>query len=82
MLYVSARALEREGVASFVRFYVDSAERVTRKAGYVPLPAEVYRLDQARLRARRTGSLFSGKVAGVPIAELLRREAADVSTGR
>jgi phosphate transport system substrate-binding protein len=77
LLYVSARALEREGVASFVRFYVDSAQRVTPKTGYVSLPPEAYRLGLVRLQARRTGSLFGGRASSVPIEELLRREAAD-----
>jgi phosphate transport system substrate-binding protein len=78
LLYVSARALEREGVASFVRFYLDSAQRVTPKTGYVSLPPEAYRLGLVRLQARRTGSLFGGRASSVPIEELLRREAADV----
>ncbi|HET9450515.1 MAG TPA: substrate-binding domain-containing protein [Aggregicoccus sp.] len=82
LLYVSARALEREGVASFVRFYVDNALRVTRKAGYVPLPPEAYRQALLRLGARRTGSLFAGRASPLSVEELLRRGAADVPAGR
>jgi phosphate transport system substrate-binding protein len=75
LLYVSRRALEQEGVASFVRFYLGNAQRVTGKAGYVALPAEAYRLALSRLEARRAGSLFAGRAVALPIAELLRRSA-------
>ncbi len=82
MLYVSRSALDREGVASFVRFYLGNVQRVTGKAGYVSLPATAYRLGLARLEARRTGSLFAGRAAAVPVDELLRRSAEAGRGGR
>ena len=82
MLYVSRSALEREGVASFVRFYLGNAQRVTGKAGFVSLPAEAYRLGLARLEARRTGSLFAGRAAAGPIDALLRRAAGEGGSSR
>jgi phosphate transport system substrate-binding protein len=63
-------------VASFVRFYLESAARLVREVGYIPLPDRAYELGRQRVDARRTGSLFGGKGSqvGVSIEALLERE--------
>jgi phosphate transport system substrate-binding protein len=75
-IYVSKRAVERPEVASFVRFYLESAARLVREVGYIPLPDRAYELGRQRVDARRTGSLFGGKGSqvGVSIEALLERE--------
>ncbi len=48
-LYVSLASLARREVHQFVRHYVASAERLSRPAGYVPLPAAEYERGLAEL---------------------------------
>ena len=82
LLYVSAQSLEREGVVSFVRFYLAHVQRVAGKVGFAPMPERLHRLAQARFEARRLGSLLSGRAAGVSVEELLRREEQGAQQGR
>lgn len=72
-VYVSRRALDRPEVASFVRFYLESAPELAAEVGYVPLPERAYALAQQRVDARRTGSMFGGRGSqvGVSIEALL-----------
>ncbi|MCC7542287.1 MAG: PstS family phosphate ABC transporter substrate-binding protein [Deltaproteobacteria bacterium] len=76
-VYVRKAALASDAaLARFVEFYVQNAGRLAPETGYVPLPARAYELAAARLRARTTGSLFSGgSQIGVTIEQLLAREA-------
>jgi len=73
--YLSATAVERPEVRTFVDFFLEHAEQLVRDARYVPLPAEAYRLASRRVAERRTGSLFDGgSQVGVSVEELLRLE--------
>jgi phosphate transport system substrate-binding protein len=75
-IYVRKQATERPEVQAFVNFYVRQAATLTKEVGYVPLPAEAYKLAQGRFEKRVTGSLFGGKGSqvGVTIVDLLKRE--------
>jgi len=77
-IYVSKQALDRPEVAAFTEFYLTHAETLVREVGYIPLPQRAYALGLARVRERRTGSLFGGKGSqvGVRIEDLLERETA------
>jgi phosphate transport system substrate-binding protein len=74
-IYVSKQALARAEVTSFVDFYLENAEKLTREVGYVPLPARAYELAATRSQKRLTGSLFGGKGSqvGVSIEALLEK---------
>jgi phosphate transport system substrate-binding protein len=75
-IYIAAKAAERPEIQAFVRFYLTEASKLVKEVGYIPLPAEAYRLAQARYDKRTAGSLFGGKGSqvGVTIVDLLKRE--------
>lgn len=73
-IYVSTRAVARPEVKAFVDFYLQKAGGLVKEVGYVPLPAKVYKLAQARFAAKKTGSLFEGgSEVGVTLEDLLGR---------
>ncbi|MCY1023998.1 PstS family phosphate ABC transporter substrate-binding protein [Pyxidicoccus sp. MSG2] len=76
-IYVARKSLERPEVGRFVKFYTANAEKLVPEVGYIPLPTNAYSLAQARVDARKTGSLFGGKGSqvGVSIEQLLAKEA-------
>ena len=59
-IYASKKALEREEVSGFTDYYIKNAAKLTQQVGYIPLSPRAYELVAARLKARTTGSLFSG----------------------
>ena len=75
-IYANLKALDRPEVAEFVRFYLANGPKLVREVGYIPLPERAYKLAQARVDARKTGSVFGGKGAqvGVSIEDLLAAE--------
>ncbi|UZQ53390.1 PstS family phosphate ABC transporter substrate-binding protein [Trichothermofontia sichuanensis B231] len=75
-IYVSTRAAQRPAVQSFVQFYLNNVPKLAAEVGYIPLPAEAYRLAKQNFAARKTGSVFANRnTIGVKIADLLRLEA-------
>ena len=59
----------------FVNFYVDKAPKVATSVGYVPLPAEAYRIDQVHLNTGKVGTVFGGEAQlDLTLAELLRKQ--------
>jgi phosphate transport system substrate-binding protein len=75
-IYVSKTSASKPHVASFVRFYLANAGKLSREVGYVPLPASIARLTVARFNRKQTGSMFAGKgaVVGLRLSDLLRKE--------
>jgi phosphate transport system substrate-binding protein len=75
-IYVRKSAADNPAVKRFVTFYLEKAPELVREVGYVPLPAEAYKLAQARFDKRVTASLFGGKGSqvGVTIVDLLKKE--------
>ena len=63
-------------MAEFIRFYIGNAPQLVAEVGYIPLPAEVYRLAQGRFENRKIGSVFggTGSKVGVTLASLLSSE--------
>ena len=57
-IYVNARSATNVIVKDFIKFYIDNAAVLVKEVGYVPLPAEVYKLAYQRLLANRQGSMF------------------------
>lgn len=76
-IYVSTKSLDRPEVAEFVRFYLAHAAELVKEVGYIPLSGEAYRLAQARVDQRLTGSVFGGEGSqvGVTVEQLLQQEA-------
>jgi len=77
-IYVSKKSLDRPEIASFVKFYLDQAPALVKEVGYIPLPPKTYRLVQARVDKRVTGSIFGGKGSqvGASVEQMLQKETA------
>ena len=75
-VYVSKASLEKPAVAALVKYLNTEGGELVKEVGYIPLPQRAYELSQARVDARRTGSLFGGKGSqvGVSIPALLEKE--------
>jgi phosphate transport system substrate-binding protein len=75
-IYVSRKAADRPAVREFVKFYLANAPQLVKEVGYIPLPADVYRLAQSRFDRRVVGSVFggTGSHVGVKLTELMKRE--------
>lgn len=77
-IYVNLKSLERKEVRDFVDFYLSpAARRAIRSTGYVELPDEAYRIGQALVARKKTGSFFMDLPPGTPLAkfvEELRKE--------
>jgi phosphate transport system substrate-binding protein len=76
-IYVNARAAQdNPTLQAFVEYYLAHAGRVANTVGYVPLPAEAYRLANIQFTRGEIGTVFEGvPQPNVTIAELLRRQA-------
>ena len=48
-IYVSSTAMERPEVVDFVRYYMENAPALVREVGYIPLPADQYEENLARI---------------------------------
>jgi phosphate transport system substrate-binding protein len=74
-IYASVPALRRGNVDRFVTYYLDNARTLSKEVGYVPLPEKADALAKDRLKARKTGSMFSGgSKVGVTMEALLEAE--------
>lgn len=75
-IYVSKKAAGRPEVQAFVKFYTEHGASLVSEVGYIPLPADAYKLAQARFEKRTVGSMFGGKGSqvGVTITDLLKKE--------
>ena len=55
-IYINASTLDKNQVADFVSFYLDSAGQLAEEVGYISLPQESYQLARARVETRTAGS--------------------------
>jgi phosphate transport system substrate-binding protein len=74
-IYVSKKSYEtRPQVREFVNYYLDNAADMAREVKYIPLPDESYVKGLARLKEKRSGTVFAGHAdVGVTIDELFQR---------
>jgi phosphate transport system substrate-binding protein len=74
-IYVNPWAAENKStVYQFVDFYLKRAPVVSVSVGYVPLPAEAYRINYVHFHKGKVGTVFGGKSQfNLTIGELLRR---------
>jgi len=75
-IYIKKQSAERPEVQKFVAFYLEKGPGLVGEVGYIPLPADAYKLAKKRFDGRTTGSLFGGKGSqvGVTIVDLLKKE--------
>lgn len=75
-IYVNAKAAqEKPELQAFVEYYLTHVGRVSNTVGYVPLPAEAYRLATVQFTRGEIGTAFKGvPEPGVTIQEVLRRQ--------
>jgi len=66
-IYINASTLDKNQVADFVSFYLDSAGQLAEEVGYISLPQESYQLARARVETRTAGSSYHGET---PLPEL------------
>jgi phosphate transport system substrate-binding protein len=76
-IYVNARSAQlKPAVRRFVDFYIQRAPTRVSSVGYIPLPAEGYRLTYLHFNRGKVGTVFEGKSQiGLTIGQLLRRQA-------
>jgi phosphate transport system substrate-binding protein len=75
-IYVRDKAAERTEVREFVQFMLTDGAALAKEVGYVPLPAEAYRVALQHFNNKKLGSVFGGvPEVGVTIDKLLAREA-------
>jgi phosphate transport system substrate-binding protein len=59
-IYPKLKSLERPVIEQFVAFYLAEGVPLVREVGYIPLSGTEYDLVRARLKSRRTGSMYEG----------------------
>lgn len=74
-IYVNAKSLERPEVKEFVHFYMKEGAALTKEVKYVPLPANIYKINSEHVDKMKIGTVFGGvPEVGVKIDELVKRE--------
>ena len=58
-IYPKVKALDRAEVSSFLDFYLTKGTALVREVGYIPLTEREYDLVRARLKGRKTGSMYT-----------------------
>ncbi|PSB30465.1 PstS family phosphate ABC transporter substrate-binding protein [Chlorogloea sp. CCALA 695] len=76
-IYVNARAAQTNpAVKEFVDFYIKKAPTSVSSVGYVPLPADAYRLDNVHFNRGKVGTVYGGEnQINLTLGQLLRKEA-------
>ncbi len=76
-IYVNARAAQTNpAVKEFVDFYIKKAPLSVSSVGYVPLPADAYRLDNVHFNRGKVGTVYGGEnQINLTLGQLLRKEA-------
>ncbi|MCP9888479.1 PstS family phosphate ABC transporter substrate-binding protein [Cyanobium sp. ATX 6A2] len=74
-MYVNDKQMrEDDTIRSFVGFTVGNGLRFVEEAGYIPLPADTYRLVETKLYRHILGTSFGGDLPiGLTIGEALRK---------
>ena len=74
-IYVRENAAARAEVKEFIQFYLTEGAALAKEVGYVPLPAEAYKVALKHFAERKLGTVFGGvPEVGVTIENLLARE--------
>jgi len=74
-IYVRDTAANRAEVKEFIQFYLSEGAELVKEVGYVPLPAQAYKLALQHFAGGKLGTVFGGvPEVGVTIDALLARE--------
>jgi phosphate transport system substrate-binding protein len=74
-IYVRDTAASRPEVKEFIEFYLTKGAALVEEVGFVPLPAESYKMTMEHFRNQKLGTVFGGVAeVGVTIESLLSRE--------
>ena len=74
-IYVRESAAQRPEVKEFIQFYLTEGAALAKEVGYVPLPAEAYKIALKHFTDKKMGTVFGGvPEVGVTIDSLLARE--------
>ena len=74
-IYVRDTSAARAEVKEFIQFYLTEGADLAKEVGYVPLPAESYKVALKHFAERKMGTVFGGvPEVGVTIDKLLARE--------
>jgi phosphate transport system substrate-binding protein len=74
-IYVRDTAATRAEVKEFIQFYMTEGADLAKEVGYVPLPADSYKVALKHFNERKLGTVFGGvPEVGVTIDNLLSRE--------
>ena len=74
-IYIKLESANSPVVTDFVRFYLENAPALVKEVGYVPLPAEVYKLSYQRFLDRKTGSMFTNQsTVGADLIKLMKED--------
>lgn len=78
-IYVNADKLKNNGdLRAFVNAYLNGAEGIANKVGYLPLKAELYSVGKKHIAEGKTGTRFAGKEpVGMKIADMVNMEPKD-----
>lgn len=76
-IYVNAAAArENDALVRFTQYYLENAQEVVSKVGYIPLPEEAYQINEITFYRGEVGTVFDGQSQfNVTIPELLRKQA-------
>jgi phosphate transport system substrate-binding protein len=76
-IYVNARSAQTNpAVKEFVDFYIKKAPTSVSSVGYVPLPADAYRLANIHFNRGKVGTVYGGEnQINLTLGQLLRKEA-------
>lgn len=74
-IYVRDTAAARPELKEFIQFYLSDGAELAKEVGYVPLPAEAYKVALKHFADKKLGTVFGGvPEVGVTIDALLARE--------
>jgi phosphate transport system substrate-binding protein len=74
-IYIRDTAAQRAEVREFVEFFLKDGAKLVQEVGYVPLPAQSYKVALEHFNNKKMGSVFGGvPEVGVTIEKLLARE--------
>jgi phosphate transport system substrate-binding protein len=75
-MYVKESSMDRPEVREFVQFMLTKGGDLVKEVGYLPLPADSYKLAWKHYQDKKLGTVFGGvPEVGVTIEELLAKEA-------
>lgn len=75
-IYINSKAAQdKPELRAFVEFYLKNAPNLVQTVGYLPLPADAYRLAEIQFTRGKIGTAFqSVPEPNITVAELLRRQ--------